>query len=119
MGTLTVALNDQLRYTIGPPLADEIGRKVLGKGEAALVLARDVLKAGGDELNLTPWQLGQVLEAIEQLEEERFAEGERTMSEAEQHDLYEPAGYVANEPIDRRHLVDQLAAVVAAAWRPC
>ena len=50
MGTLTVALNDQLRYTIGPPLADEIGRKVLGKGEAALVLARDVLKAGGDEL---------------------------------------------------------------------
>ena len=40
-------------------------------------------KAGGDEPNLTPWQLGQVLEAIKQLEEERFAEGERTMSDAE------------------------------------
>ena len=37
------------------------------------------------------------------------------MSEAERADLYEPAGYVASEPIDRRLLVDQLAAVVAAA----
>ena len=53
--------------------------------------------------------------AIEQLEDERFAEGERTMSEAERADLYEPAGFVADKPIDRRHLLDQLAAVVAAA----
>jgi hypothetical protein len=52
-------------------------------------------KTGGDELNLTPWQLGQVREAIEQLEGGCFAEGERTMSEAERRDLYEPAGYVA------------------------
>jgi hypothetical protein len=37
------------------------------------------------------------------------------MSEAERHDLYEPAGVVAKETIDRRQLVDQLAAVVAAA----
>ena len=72
-------------------------------------------KAGDGEINLTPWQLCEVQEAIEQLEEERFAEGERTMSEAERPDLYEPAGYVAKEPIERRHLVDQLAAVVAAA----
>jgi hypothetical protein len=72
-------------------------------------------KAGGGELNLTRWQLSQVREAIEQLEEERFAEGERTMSEAERRDLYEPAGYVAAEPIEQRYLVDQLAAVVAAA----
>jgi hypothetical protein len=49
---------------------------------------------------LTPWQLRQVQGAIEQLEEERFAEGERTMSEAERPDLYEPGGYVAKEPID-------------------
>ena len=63
----------------------------------------------------TPWQLSQVRKAIEQLEEERFAEGERTMSETERSDIYEPAGYVAKEPIERRHLVDQLAAVVAAA----
>jgi hypothetical protein len=72
-------------------------------------------KAGDGELNLTPWQLSEVQGAIKQLEEERFAEGERTMSEAERAELYEPAGYVANEPIERRHLVDQLAAVVAAA----
>jgi hypothetical protein len=72
-------------------------------------------KAGGGELHLTPWQLTHVQGAIEQLEEERFVEGERTMSEAERHDLYEPAGFVAKETIDRRQLVDQLAAVVAAA----
>jgi hypothetical protein len=50
-----------------------------------------------------------------QLEEERFAEGERMMSEAELPNLYEPAGFVTDAPIDRRHLVDQLTAVVAAA----
>ena len=72
-----------------------------------------MLRAG--DLELTSWQLSHVCKAIEQLEEERFAEGERTMSEAELPNLYEPAGYVAKEPIDRRHLVDQLAAVVAAA----
>ena len=52
---------------------------------------------------------------IGQLEEGCFAEGERTMSEVELPNLYEPTGYVAKEPIDRRHLVDQLGAVVAAA----
>jgi len=35
----------------------------------------------------------QVHSAIEQLEEERIAESERTMSEAEQPSLYEPDGY--------------------------
>jgi hypothetical protein len=70
---------------------------------------------GNGELNLTPWQFSQVREAIEQLEEERLAEGERTMSEAERADLYEPGGYVPDEPIDHRRLIDQLAAVVAAA----
>ena len=52
--------------------------------------------------------------AIEQLEEERFAEGERTMSEAERADLYEPDSYVAKEPIERQRLADQLTAIVAA-----
>jgi hypothetical protein len=56
-----------------------------------------------------------VREAIEQLEEECLAEGERTMSEAERAELYEPAGYVPAETIERRHLVDELAAMVAAA----
>jgi hypothetical protein len=67
------------------------------------------------EISLTPWQLRKVQSAIEQLEEERFAEGERTMSEAERPDLYEPAGYVAKEPIEPQSLVDQLATVVASA----
>src|ERR1700754_3191280 len=35
------------------------------------------------ELNLTPWQLRHAESAIDLLEEERFAEGERTMSETE------------------------------------
>lgn len=51
---------------------------------------------------------------IEQLEEERFAEGERTMSEAERPDLYEPGAYLAKEPIEQQRLIDQLTAVVAA-----
>ena len=72
-------------------------------------------KAENGEINLTPWQLCEVQEAIKQLEEERFGDGERTMSQAERLDLYEPAGFVADAPIDRRQLVDQLAAVVAAA----
>jgi hypothetical protein len=71
-----------------------------------------LLMGGGT--GLTPWQLRQVQSAIEQLEEERFAEGERTMSEAERCDLYEPVAYLAKEPIERQRLVDQLAAVVAA-----
>jgi hypothetical protein len=71
-------------------------------------------KEGNGELNLTPWQLSEVQRAIDQLEDERFADGERTMSEAERADLYEPAGYVTKEPIERQSLVDQLAAVVAA-----
>ena len=68
-----------------------------------------------DENGLTPGSSLRGARGDRELEEERFAEGERTMSEAERADLYEPAGYVANEPIDRRHLIDQLAAVVAAA----
>jgi hypothetical protein len=55
-----------------------------------------------------------VKNAIKQLEEERVAEGERTMSEAERPDLYEPGGYVAKEPIKQQRLVDQLTAILAA-----
>jgi hypothetical protein len=69
----------------------------------------------GGEVNSRIWQFRQVQGAIKQLEDERFAEGQRTMSEAERPDLYEPGGYVATGPIDRQHLVDQLTAVVAAA----
>ena len=67
------------------------------------------------EVELSPWQLCAVQSAIEHLEHEQFPEGERMMSEAELPRLYEPAGFAADKPIDRRHLVDQLAAVVAAA----
>ena len=73
-----------------------------------------LLREDGD-VGLTSWQLRQVQGAIEQLEEERFAEGERRMSEAERRDLYEPDGYVAKEPIERQRLVDHLAAALAAA----
>jgi hypothetical protein len=78
-------------------------------------IANLLRKAEAGRIELSPWQLRRVQEAIEHLEQERFAEGERTMSEAEWPKLYEPAGYVADKPLDRRHLVDQVAAVVAAA----
>ena len=68
----------------------------------------------GGEISLTPWQLCQLQGAIEQLEEKRFAEGERTMSEAKRPHLYDPGGYVAKELIERQRLIDQLTAVVAA-----
>ena len=71
MGTLTVALQDQLRYTIGPPLADEIRRKLLGKGKAALVFARDVLEAGGGELTQNP----RYRNLVEDLEPDRPNDG--------------------------------------------
>lgn len=48
-------------------------------------------KAEAGEIDLTPWQLCEVQEAIEQLEQERFAEGERTMSEAERACTSRPA----------------------------
>jgi hypothetical protein len=69
----------------------------------------------GGEVNPTIWQLRQVKNAIKQVEEERVAEGERTMSEGKRPDLYEPGAYVPEKPIERQHLVDELAAVVAAA----
>jgi hypothetical protein len=86
---------------------------VTARRNLAQRISKRLLKGG--EISLTPWQLRQVQGAIEQLEEERFAEGECTMSEAERPDLDEPGGYVAKEPIERQRLVDQLTAVVAAA----
>jgi hypothetical protein len=71
-----------------------------------------LLKA--DEI-LTPWQLCHLQGAIKQLEEERFADGERKMSEAERPDLYEPSDHVPNALIERQQLIDQLKAVVSAA----
>lgn len=69
----------------------------------------------GDEVSLTAWQLSHLQGAIAQLEEGRFADGERTMSEAERPDLYEPSHYVAERPIERQRLIEQLKAVLAAA----
>jgi hypothetical protein len=88
---------------------------VTGRRNLVQRISNLLRKEGNGELNLTPWQLSEVQRAIKQLEEERFAEGERMMSEVERPDLYEPSGYVASEePMDHRHLVDQLASVVAA-----
>jgi hypothetical protein len=85
---------------------------VTARRNLAQRISKLLLKGG--EISLTPWQLRQVRGAIEQLEEERFAEGERTMSEAERPDLYEPGGYLTKEPIERQRLVDQLTAILAA-----
>ena len=56
MGKLTVALNDQLRYTIEAPLADKIGGEVLAEfeGRPGLVFAHEILAAGGNELRQDP-----------------------------------------------------------------
>jgi hypothetical protein len=105
-------LSTPARIFIRHILHHSVGRCV-GWGLAQRI-ANLLRKASGDELKLTPWQLGQVREAIEQLEEARFAAGERTMSEAGRRDLYEPAGYVAKERFDRLQLLDRLTAVVAA-----
>jgi hypothetical protein len=85
---------------------------VTGRRNLAQRISKLLLKGG--EISLTPWQLRQLQSAIEQLEEERFAEGERTMSEAERPDLYEPGGYLTKEPIERQRLIEQLTAAVAA-----
>jgi hypothetical protein len=69
----------------------------------------------GDEIRPTPWQLSHLQDAIKHLEGERFADGERRMSEAERPDLYEPSDYVAKEPIERQRLINQLKAVISAA----
>ena len=56
MGTLIVAVNDQLRYTIEGPLADTISAAVLREfsGRSGLVFAHEVLAAGGTELRGDP-----------------------------------------------------------------
>lgn len=68
------------------------------------------------ELAPTAWQVEQVRRAIDNLEEERFADGERAMSRAERPDLYEPAGYAGASAghDDQQRLADRLAAVLAS-----
>lgn len=70
-------------------------------------------KVASGELKPTDWQADQLQRALEQLEAERFAEGERTMAKAERPDLYEPAGYVADDKTDLDWLTDRLAEIVA------
>ena len=72
-------------------------------------------KVAAGALQLTAWQVDQVVLAIDQLEEQRFAEGERTMSRAERPDLYELAGYASNESADLARLAGRLAAVLEGA----
>ena len=57
----------------------------------------------------TAWQIDQAQKAIEQLERRHYAEGERTMSQAERPDLYEPRSYgpVAG-PVDAQDLLLRL-----------
>jgi len=97
---------------------------VTARRNLAQRISKLLLKGG--EISLTAWQLRQVQSAIEQLEEERFAEGERTMSEAERPDLYEPGGLAPRNRLSgsiwstswRRWLLLHSAAVACTAARP-
>jgi hypothetical protein len=45
MGTLTVALNDELTWTVGPPLSGELKDKLLARSERpGLVFVREFLQ---------------------------------------------------------------------------
>jgi hypothetical protein len=46
MSTLTVALNDDLTWTVGPPLSDELGEKLFApsSGQPSLVFLREFLQ---------------------------------------------------------------------------
>ena len=72
-------------------------------------------KAENGEINLTPWQLCEVQRGDQATRGRAFRRGRTHDVGGRAPDLYEPAGFVADAPIDRRQLVDQLAAVVAAA----
>lgn len=58
---------------------------------------------------LTGWQADTVLQAIEALDEERFADGENSMMKAERPDLWEPKGYGPAAKVDVARLVELLA----------
>jgi len=72
------------------------------------LLGAQAAKAASD---LTGWQADQVLAAIEAMDEECFADGERAMMKAERPDLWEPAGYL---PVNRQDVAQLLAALERA-----
>lgn len=61
---------------------------------------------------LTAWQADQVLVAIEMLDAEMFAEGERIMMQVEKATIFEPASYVPVNRNDVGQLFGRLASVV-------
>jgi hypothetical protein len=67
-------------------------------------------KAESGAVALSPWQHCAVQQAIGLLEEGALPKASTSCRKAERPDLYEPARFVADKPIDRGQLVDQLAA---------
>ena len=64
--------------------------------------------------DLSRWQSDKVLAAIEALDEERFAAGQRIMMHVEKALIFEPAAYTSADRRDARQLLDRLRQVLAA-----
>ena len=79
---------------------------------AAMATARRNLSQRIERLlkkaDAAPWQLDQMLRAIDAMEEERFADGERTMMKAERPDLWEPKDYLPSNRKDGGHVIERL-----------
>lgn len=60
---------------------------------------------------LTGWQADQVQAAIDLLDADQFAEGERTMMQVEKAAIFEPAGYKPVNRSDVGQLIERLAQV--------
>ena len=60
---------------------------------------------------LTGWQSDRVLEAIDLLDEGRFADGERVIMKASMANIFEPAGYVSGDRKGVGQLLDRLKQV--------
>ena len=95
-----------------------IGRSVMTYPVQAMAAARRNLIQRTDsflratvrgERRPTAWQIAQAQKAIEQLGRRQYAEGERTMSQAERPDLYEPKSCVpVAGPVDVQALLLRL-----------
>jgi hypothetical protein len=59
------------------------------------------------------WQLDQVMTAVELLEADQFADGERVMMKVEKAPIFEPAKYVPVAQADVGHLLERLERALA------
>lgn len=70
-------------------------------------------RIGPSTTDLSDWQANQVLKAIELLEGEQFAGGERAMMKAEKAAIFEPAGYAVAGRSTAGQLLERLSRVLA------